>query len=360
MKKINIFKEILLYVASLFILWFLMQSIIFSKEVIADVRIGIMRCINVLIPSLFGMMAVSEIILKTGLYRKISILFFPFYKILQMPAGLFSVFLLGNLAGYPVGAKLLSQLVKNGTITKETAKNMAVFCYNSGPAFVIGTVGIAVYQSIKAGIYIYASCLIANYIFAIGFSLVLKKSYKKFKTDKEKIKLSSEVLVSSVESSGKSMLMICLMVTAFSVFTSVLKTTGIFSFFNQPLIEKTVMAFMEITNVTSFTGNYTLMPLICFLISFGGICVLLQVKAIVRESFSLKTFLLMRFPVSLVACFVNIFLIKIYPPSITCIKTYSFVQNNLKSSLFSCICLIFMIIIIFFQKSTGNSEKDML
>lgn len=69
--------------------------------------------------------------------------------------------------GYPVGARTIAQLLEQGRIQPRTARRMLCFCINAGPAFVVSTVGAALYSSVQAGF-----CLLTAHLGAsalVGF-----------------------------------------------------------------------------------------------------------------------------------------------------------------------------------------------
>lgn len=96
------------------------------------------RCMNIIIPSLFVFMALSQILVSSGLYYCVSMPFYPISRfIMGIPPQLFFVFLLGNTAGYPVGVKLLSDLCQRKIISQRTAKIMSCFCCCGGLLFIL-------------------------------------------------------------------------------------------------------------------------------------------------------------------------------------------------------------------------------
>lgn len=52
---------------------------------------------------------------------------------------------MGIISGYPVGAKIVTEFRKNGDCTKAEAERLLSFTNNSGPLFIIGTVGITMF-----------------------------------------------------------------------------------------------------------------------------------------------------------------------------------------------------------------------
>lgn len=110
--------------------------IVYDKEIAAEVSETIARCINVLIPSLFAFMAMTDMLIKSGSIYYIAK---PFrvisHYIFKIPDPLFTVFLISSVAGYPVGVKALSDMLDRGEINVNTAEKAACFCYCGGPAF---------------------------------------------------------------------------------------------------------------------------------------------------------------------------------------------------------------------------------
>ena len=78
------------------------------------------------------------------------------------PAGAYAL-ILSLLSGYPVGARVVSDLVEGGMATREEAKSMMAFASTSGPLFVLGTVGTVILADYKLG----AVVLGAHYLGAI-------------------------------------------------------------------------------------------------------------------------------------------------------------------------------------------------
>lgn len=70
---------------------------------------------------------------------------------------------LSLISGYPMGAKLICNLYEDRYIDRPNAIRMMSFCSVSGPMFMVGTVGVGVLLSFKAGIII----MLANILSAL-------------------------------------------------------------------------------------------------------------------------------------------------------------------------------------------------
>lgn len=301
-KKLS--KELLAYFAAALIVWCCISLISESESIIAGIISSIYRCINVIIPSLFAFMTISGIIISSRLYSYVSKPFYPLTKfILNMPNQLFFIFLLGNVSGYPVGVKLLTQLKDENKIDSKTAEIMSCFCYGGGPAFYIGAVGLTAFGNKSIGMIIFLSTVIANTLISIVLCRIFKlKCYDSVKG----ISLSSDCFISSIDSAGRSLLTICITIVFFSAVMSILEAKGLFQFLlSKGIADEScviIKSIFEISNLSELKANsFSYIPLAAGACSFGGLCVILQVKIIVGKSFSLKPFIVLRIVSSIIS-----------------------------------------------------------
>ena len=347
-------RKTIIYFLSLLAIMICFVFISKSEIFMSSVCDSLQRCINIIIPSLFSFMAVSSIITKSGLYHYISKPFFIVSKyLMNINPDLFFVFLFGNISGYPVGISILSDLVKQKKIDKKTAEIMSCFCYCGGPAFYNGTIGLTLYGNIKIGLLIFSSIVLTNFVIALILGRFLKS--QKVVTD-SKVNISSEMIINSVISTGKSLFVICVMIVFFSVISSLLEVSGFFELIskifstsdNTTTIIKSVLEISSLTNLKPY--QYNILPLITGICSFGGICVLLQVSSLCNGAFSLKLFWLTR-PINAVISFfictkLKAFFIPDCVDAITNSENVLFKVDNFIPS----ICLIIMILLLNFKK----------
>ena len=81
------------------------------------------------------------------------------------------VLFLSMLCGYPVGASTIYELYSAGAISQKDAKCICSFCSTSGPVFMIGTIGGAIFANQKVGLIVLA----AHYMSAIVNGLIYRK-----------------------------------------------------------------------------------------------------------------------------------------------------------------------------------------
>ena len=252
-------------------------------------------------------------------------------------------FIMGIISGYPVGAKIAANFRKNSILTKEECERLLSFTNNSGPLFIIGTVGILMFRSTTIGIMLFITHLLASISVGIIFrfwkanksSTLEINSNTSYKINNKKVTFSNlgEVLAESITSSISTIFLIGGFVVIFSSVISILKASGtlnILSSLFSPLfhtlnIDTSFIAplfsgLLEITN-----GINTISSIACkklsiniiftaFLLGFGGISVLLQVLSITSKTdLSIKPYLYGKLLHGILAAFYTYIFINVFP-----------------------------------------------
>ena len=105
-----------------------------SKEISGGIVLSVDLCLYTVLPSLFGMMVVSNLVVSSKIFTKLLSPFSAVTRYLfKLPAKLTSVLLISFIGGYPVGAKIIDGLYRDGAIDLKTAERMLSFCVNAGP-----------------------------------------------------------------------------------------------------------------------------------------------------------------------------------------------------------------------------------
>ena len=140
------------YIISALALFAAAGIVLCPGELSVSVRSSVSGCLEVVIPALFAFTVLAVYLQKSGLYRTaLRPVTKPLSLLLGIPEELCAVFLLANIGGYPVGARLLTVMVKNGRLSRRSAAKLLCCCYGSGPSFVIGTAGTVVFGSAAVG-----------------------------------------------------------------------------------------------------------------------------------------------------------------------------------------------------------------
>ena len=103
---------------------------------------GVVVWATAVLPALFPFFFLTNILTTTNILNKpASFLSRPLRFFYNTPKVSSIVFVLSIISGYPVGAKLISDLYKSKQIDKYEAVRINAFTSCSGPIFIIGTVG---------------------------------------------------------------------------------------------------------------------------------------------------------------------------------------------------------------------------
>ena len=118
----------------------MMLLILDAETALGGAKEGITLCLYSVIPSLFPFFVVSVILTSSLTGKKMHFLR-PLGKLCGIPNGAESIFMLGLLGGYPVGAQSITDAYKQGQLEQDDARRLLGFCSNAGPAFLFGMIG---------------------------------------------------------------------------------------------------------------------------------------------------------------------------------------------------------------------------
>jgi len=168
---------------------------------------GIILWAEFVLPALFPLLFLSSLLNNSGIANKMGNIFAPITtKLFNCSGASGYIYLLSILSGYPVGAKATSELYQNNTITYDEACRITAFASTSGPLFIIGTVGIGMFNSVRIGILI----LISHFLSAIINGIIFRKLYhtKKNIIKTNNLTLPNNILEHSMTSSINGILTI--------------------------------------------------------------------------------------------------------------------------------------------------------
>lgn len=264
--------------------------IVFSGEISQQIKDGIGTCLNIIVPSLFCFMALSSFLLKTG-YADILIL--PFERLIKALFGVdkfgASAVFLSLVGGYPVGAALITEGLRDNIITKEQADRLLCFCVNAGPAFLIGAVGLPILGDIKLGLIIYLSHILTS----LTIANLTRKNTKNTggATVSKNCMKARDAVIFSAKSAAGSLFTVCSLIILFSAIYAILSASGIVAaviglfdkFISAKLAEAVINGTLEICKGCSKLAALRPIEKILAasgLTAFGGICVHMQIAAI--------------------------------------------------------------------------------
>lgn len=124
-------------------LFFILLLLLRNTELaVRQIKAGLSLCGNVIIPSLFPFLVLSELLMLCGIDQSAAgLLRRPMGKLFKLSGSAGCALILGGLCGYPVGARMGAALYDRGEINGDALSFLLLFCNNASPAFLIGTVG---------------------------------------------------------------------------------------------------------------------------------------------------------------------------------------------------------------------------
>ena len=387
--------------------------VIFSSSNLAATKNGLTLWATCVVPSLFPFFVITNLLSHTKIVSSIGKLLDKIMRpIFNVPGiGAFA-FVMGLISGYPVGAKIVADFRENGLVTQDEGERLLAFTNNSGPLFILSSVGIALFGNTKTGLLLLCTHILACItvgIFLARFSKRKNKlanyytsSFKKENTiqsanlkdntigNNQNITLKNlgEILSNSINNSIATILMIGGFVVIFSVIISILNQTNILNklstllypilnLFNVDLeFAKPILSgILELTNGVNLIANIPTklisqnIILSAFLLGFGGFSVLLQVYSIVSKTdLSMKKYLIGKFFQGIIASIYTFLALKFLPfLNLDVIETNvslneSINLNNTFNSIYSYfynlgIFVIVIVLIIFVFKIFNNVFK---
>lgn len=263
--------------------------IFYTEQVTNGAGLSLKICATSVIPALFPFFVVSGIFVNTGVSHLIGEVFTPVSKLLFKISGTGAFcFVMGLLCGYPTGAKVICDMYKSGTLSKKESERLLAFCNNSGPLFVIGTVGNLMLGDKKTGIILYVIHAISAVLTGVMLSLFNKKASTQSLNKIVAINLG-KAITKSIEDAVKSILLVCGYVVFFGSVISVVET-----FLKNPFL----LSLIEVTTgakmiTSSGLEEKMMISLLSGSMAFGGICVFLQVKSVIADTdLSARTYIL--------------------------------------------------------------------
>ena len=217
---------------------------------------------------------------------------------------------------------------------------MLTFTNNSGPLFIVGTVGIGFFKNTSIGIILFVThvlaCLTVGFIFRWWkySEKRLNKNEHIFTKSIKTVSVSNlgEVLADSIMSSINIILLIGGFIVLFSVIISILQSSKILNLLSSILSPITntfgintlysngiITGLLEITNGISNISSIqnkaiSINIIICaFLLGFGGFSIMLQVFSVISKAkISIKPYLIGKLLQGIFAAIYTYFFLKIF------------------------------------------------
>ena len=332
------------FILPFILVFFTICLVVFSNSNLKAAKNGLVLWANSIVPSLFPFFVATELLSYTNFTYYLGKLLNKFMKPLFNIRGEGSfAFIMGILSGYPMGAKIAANFRQNNICSKVECERLLSFTNNSGPLFIIGTVGISMFGNSTIGLLLLITHILA--CITVGFIFRFWKinssspeyvgnknsNYKKYKN----VTFSNlgEILGKSISNSISTILMIGGFVVIFSSIISILRASGIlnslvvlltpafnFLHLDSSFIYGIVTGLLEITNGINFISSINIkhisvnIIITAFLLGCGGLSVLLQVWSITSKTdLSIKPYFYGKLLHGILAAFYTFVIINVFP-----------------------------------------------
>ena len=293
----------MIYVSLLGCFFFLM--ILYPSITFEGACNGLILWFQTVLPTLLPLAIISNLLIATNgihfISRYISKLFYNFFHVSS--SGSYAV-LIGFLCGYPMGAKTIDDLVRSHHISPKEGQYLLSFCNNTSPMFIIGYLVLQNFQDKKlllpSLIILMATPILCSFFFRSRYrnkELHFAKTIQKSNGITFHFELFDQAILNGFETLTK--------VGGYIVLFSILLL------FAKQLPHSTLFAFLEITNgipcILETNFSFEIQFILCLaLVSFGGLCSVLQTRAMIQNSgLSIRPYIKEKLITAMVTSFIS-------------------------------------------------------
>ena len=268
--------------------------LICPREALTAARKGMNLWLNILLPTLLPVMILSGILIQTEMSEK---LLKPaeriWNKVLGVTAAGAYAVLVGALCGYPVGAKITSDLYENHQIGKSEARYLLTFTNHASPVFIRTYLcHICLGDQIPVN-RVFGVLFLADFIVMLFFRFIV------FKDKILQIPADEKKKTSASSSSGAF-----LDVSIMNGFETITRLGGYILLFS--ILSACISYFWNMENISGYliSGTLELTTGLCrlqnapihislkyllalFFTAFGGRCIMFQTRSLVTRKLSL-------------------------------------------------------------------------
>ena len=260
--------RVLPFLMLIFILYF---ALFVSGRITDGIAEGLKIATLTVLPSAFPFMIVSDIYYSYGYPEKIGGIGKITEKLFHLPTKSLRALMLGNIAGFPIGAKVAAELYSDGGIDRKNAEKLLAYSNNPSIAFIVSCVGSAILKNTKIGLFL----LIVIYISTLFCAFIYRE-----RTFTSRLTIAENRhpfdLVHSVKTAGITSISIISFIVTFFGIASILKL-----YISNQYLLSVISSFLEVTRGVSLASalhisyNFKL-ALIAFALGFGGLSVMMQ------------------------------------------------------------------------------------
>ena len=279
---VNVMKLLKQYSYIILMIGFLAVMLCFPLETFQGASSGLLLWFQTLLPTLLPFMILSNLLIRTNCVFYISRTISPFIQnLFHVSNDACYAVLIGFLCGYPMGAKVVGDLISSGRISRNEGQYLLSFCNNTSPMFIISYI---VMQTFKDKSLLFITIIIL-FLSPVICSLVFRKYYHitaasaTHSQAKEVIYFDFLIFDNAIMNGFETITK----VGGYMILFSILYTLGA----KLPLTF--LLPLLEISNgipwIMKSSCSFTLLyPYILGLTSFGGLCAVAQTNSMIQNT----------------------------------------------------------------------------
>lgn len=247
-------------------------------------------CVRTVIPSLFPFMIVNSLVVNSGFASILGAwLSRPVRALFAVGGAGGAAFILGAVAGFPLGAECVAHMYKLGQCTKDEAERMTAFCNNTGPAFLVGGIGSGMWGRPEIGWLLYITQLAAAVIVGVALRFTRAEESSPSVAGPETV-VTPAIFTSAITGASVGMLKICGFIAAFSVLCDMIRCAAAGTGGTAAAV---LFSFLEITSgsaAAADAGGNAGIALTAAAVGWSGLSVHMQTASVLPKELSLRRY----------------------------------------------------------------------
>ena len=254
----------------------------FPMRYTESVREGISLWAVSVLPATFPFLFLTAVFTNSKIYPRLTKAVAPAAgKLFRVSGAGGCAAILSALSGYPVGARTVLDLYERGQIPQSERFRLAALCTTTGPMFMVGAVGARMFRSALLGWILIFSHLLAVYIVCFLLRFTAKRPL--INETPAFVRQTPDALLNSVLSE------LCVggSIALFYAFGQMLADLGAFAGINTPELCAILRGLLEMTagcKLLSEAPSAFSVSAACFLVTFGGLCVIMQQLTFLKKA----------------------------------------------------------------------------
>ncbi len=267
-------------IANLILFTFGVLLFVYAEPAADAAFAALSACGSAVVPVLFPYMVLSDLIVRRHLLAPLAPLV-PMRALFGLPPASAVPFLLGGLCGFPIGARTVCGLYREGALSKSEAERAIAVSNNTGPAFAVGVAGGRIFGDRGFGWYLY----IAQLLSAVAVGVLMRRAVSRKPSEARIFDGTSEAPVRALLNAVTSAAWAVIPLAGYIVFFSVL--SAILSAMLPETVGAAVGCVLELTGgirMAASLGGAAGRFLAGFAVGFSGISVFVQAYSFTAEA----------------------------------------------------------------------------